>query len=102
MEIRETLKNDIDSFVSNASILHNIDGIVKKNEYFDLDKRISNLTKNDFESEERYNFFLTFINQDERQVDRTELKNLFRGDYLDVKPFLWMCEYLNRVAGRLK
>jgi len=102
MQIRESLINDIESFVSNAINLSNAQGIVNKDGYFDLNKRILSLNKDDFESEEKYNYFLNFINQGIRQAEKFAMENSFQGNHLSNPAFLWMCNYLDGIVRWLK
>ena len=45
MGIRESLIIDIESFIKNAIELYNVEEIVKKSEYVNLEKRILTLNK---------------------------------------------------------
>jgi hypothetical protein len=102
MNIKEFLIRDIEIFLPQARDLFNRSRIVKKSDYLSLATRISALTIEDFESEEKFNYFMNYVNQDQRRADRYVLEQLFREDYLDDGPFLWMCNYLMGIVNWLK
>lgn len=102
MQTRESLITEIETFVSNAINLSNTQGIVDKIGYFDLDKRILSLNENDFENKDKYIFFLNFIQQGKRQAEKFAMESSFQDNYLNIPSFLWMCNYLEGVASKLR
>jgi DNA-binding GntR family transcriptional regulator len=102
MEIRESLIIDIESFVVDAIELYNAEKIVKKSEYVNLESRISALNKNDFESEEKYEYFLKYFNQPKRSAEKVLLEREFIEDYLKDGKFLWMCNYFTGIVNWMK
>ncbi len=102
MGIRESLIIDIESFIKNAIELYNVEEIVKKSEYVNLEKRILTLSKNDFESEKKYEFFLKYVNQPHRCVEKVLFEKEFVEDYLKEGDFLWMCTYFRGIVDRMK
>lgn len=103
MDTPKLLIDDIRNFSNKAVEIQNQYGKIEKTEYFDLMERIHILSVDDFESEDKYNFFLQFFNQNQRSADRDVVKNSLRnGEYLDVGPFLFMCNDLNGIANWLE
>lgn len=99
---RENLIKDIEIFVEQSTKTYNERGTIIKREYEDLYQRIIRLECKNFQSPEKFDYFLSYQNQQQRLADRTVLPYLFDNNHLEVGPFLWMCNYLSGVANWLK
>lgn len=99
---RLNLIADLKSFVQKSIEQHNIDHTVNRNDYFDLIARVNSLTNEDFESEEKYKYFLSYFNQMQKQADRHILEINFTENYLDIALFLWMTNFLSELANWLR
>lgn len=102
MEIRESLIINIKSFVTDATELYNVEGKVEKLEYFSLESRISALNENDFESNEKYEYFLKYYRQPERCAKKILLEREFNEDCLSDSKFLGMCNYFLGIVNWLE
>lgn len=102
MEIRESLISDIKSFLLEAEKIYNAEKIVKKSEYLNLEKRISSLNKDNFESEEKYKYFLNYFNQEKRRVEKNLFEHQLKEEYIKNGKFLWMCNYFSGIVDWLK
>ena len=100
--MRKQLISDIETYLKEAIILYNQEGIVLKNIFFELSSRIFYLRKEDFDSKEKYDFFLRFYNQPRRSTERHLLENNFKDDNLYGSKFLWLCDYFEGIKNRLK
>lgn len=107
-ETRQNLINDINIFLLEAIEIYNAEKIVKRSEYLNLEKRICNLNDYNFESEEKYKYFLKFINQPKLQDRRKQLENYFeknplkKGHFNPNDPFSEVDDYLRRLVSWLK
>lgn len=102
MNKRKDLVNDILKFLSEANISFENYGFINKKVYLSFETKYSNLTKEDFDCEEKYFNFLRYLNHIQFQADRYVLKNLLKDNHLDIGPFLFMYNDLNRIADCLK
>ncbi|KQB37730.1 hypothetical protein RC62_2896 [Flavobacterium aquidurense] len=102
MSIRLNLIADLKSFPQKSHNQYNLDKTVDRNNYFDLMKRVNLLKKEDFESEEKYKYFLNFIKQPQNQADRYVFEINFTENHLEIHLFLWMVSYVSRLTDWLK
>lgn len=107
MSIRENLKCEIDSFILKANdsfnkSRFNTNPDVNKSEFLRLEMCFFSLKKDDFESTEKYNYFLDYINQPRRQTESVEFKRLLQQDSIDGNHFSTLINYLLRIADHLK
>ncbi len=98
----ENLIRDIEIFVEKNTKIYNEGGMIMKCDYENLYLRITGLERENFQSHEKFEYFNSYQNQPQRLADRTVLPYLFNNNYLEVGPFLWMCNYLRGVANWLK
>ncbi|MFV8342631.1 hypothetical protein ACNQGN_09535 [Flavobacterium sp. XS2P39] len=82
--------------------LYNRNHTVNRNRYFDLMLHIEALTHVDFESEEKYKYFLNYINQMQRKADRHVFELNFTEARLEVAFFLWMSNFISGIVSWLK
>lgn len=107
-KIRESLIKDIEFFLSEAIKIYNEEKTVKRLEYLNLEMRINDLNNYNFESEEKYNSFLKFINKSDIKDRRNQLTNYFQNNplkegYFKINdPFLEVDDYLRRLISWLK
>ncbi len=78
MEIRKNLIIDISAFLEESIEFYKVEKKIDKFQYLNLELKICSLRQNDFESEEKYSYFLSYINQSELLDKRNSLENLFR------------------------
>lgn len=99
---RENLINDINSFIKESELLYNQQKIVRKAIYENLIERIDSLKPEDFESLEKYGYFLLrYVDNPQRQKERFFLANSFRDDYLEVEIFSTMSNHFIYVLSWL-
>ena len=107
MSIRENLVRDIELFIPKAIALYNdsrynITPVVNKSDFLSLESRFYALTEDDFESEDKYNNFLNYVNQVQRRTESDKFKYLLEQDYIKGEYFSSLCNHLIRFADRLK
>ena len=109
MKIRENLINDIKSFLLEAMELYNAEKKINRFEYLNLESKICALRKDDFESEDKYKYFLRYINKPELLTNRNMIENLFSENPLreaffndDILHFFWVDRYLRTLLDWLK
>lgn len=99
---RENLILDIISFKERGILYYNQEGLVNRADYFQIISRVFSIQENDFETKEKYLYFLKFINNIQRRIDRNIIENGFDGDFLHSSNFLRMCNYLEGIKEWLK
>lgn len=102
MEIRKMLVIDIVNFVKISIEFYNNQEKVINFEYFSLESRISALNENDFESNEKYEYFLKYYRQPERCAKKILLEREFNEDCLSDSKFLGMCNYFLGIVNWLE
>ncbi len=102
MEIRKMLVIDIEDFVKTSIEFYNNQEKVINFEYFSLESRISALNENEFESDEKYEYFLKYYKQPKRCAEKFLLEKEFNEDYLSDGKFLWMCNYFSGIVDWLE
>lgn len=107
MNNREKLKNDIESFIPKAidsynNSQFNITPSVNKSDFLTFEKRFHSLTKDEFESAEKYKHFSDFVNQEQRLIESDKFKHLLQLDYIKGEHFSSLINYLIFISDRLK
>lgn len=107
MNIREDLIRDIELFIPKANDLYNnsrynITPEVNKSDFFSLESRFYSLTEDNFESEEKYNYYSKYINQARIQDESHKFKHILQQDNIKGEHFNYLCNHLIRFADRLK
>lgn len=100
--MRKTLIINIESFLQESLKLYNVEEIIRKSEYFELESKISCLSKSDFDSEEKFQYFLTYYNQPRRGAEKYLFEKELKQDKVNSDGFLWMQEYLTRIKEWIK
>lgn len=102
MNTRENLRTNILKFNSaiNNTEVFNGRWSVKKTDFMEFGSRINAQIINDFESPEKFNFFLDFIKS--RKGEFYKVEDSFLDDSLDKEHFLRMGNLLLGVAEKLK
>lgn len=88
MEKIYILINDIQQFEVESTEQYNINKEINKQQYFNLVKRIDELALEDFNSSEKYEYFLKYWNQDIRKAGRFVISDSFKGNHIDLNSFL--------------
>jgi hypothetical protein len=109
MKIRDNLISDIKSFLLEALKLYNVEKTINRFKYLNLESKICALRKEDFESEDKYKYFLRYINKPELLTQRNMIENLFSKNPLretslndDILHFFWIDSYLRTLLDWLK
>lgn len=102
MDKRIKLINDIEFFVEKSMEDYNKNQTVDRTVYFDISRRLTGITVEDFDNEEKYNYFIKYLNQNQRWADRHVFEQHFRDDNLPDSLFLWMSNFLRGTVSWLK
>ena len=102
MEKIDVLINDIQQFKVESTEQYNINQEINKEEYFYLVKRINELALEDFNSSEKFEYFLKYWNQDIRKDGRFVICNPFEGNHIDINSFLILSNDFIGVLSWLK
>jgi hypothetical protein len=101
MENRIRLINDLKSFYKELTELNIKDNFVNRDKYFELIKRVENLSESDFETEEKYNSFLKVVNKPQNKADLIFFEENFTQDNIKVG-LIWITNYISNVIDWLK
>lgn len=88
MEKINILINDIQLFQVESTEQYNRNNEINAEQYFELIERIEKLVLEDFRTSEKFEYFLSYWNQDVRKVGRFVISNSFRENYIDLNSFL--------------
>ncbi len=88
MEKKDILINDIEQFGVESTEQYNRDKEINQVQYFKLIERLDELKVEDFHSPEKFEYFLSYWNQDIRKVGRFIISNSFRENSVDLNSFL--------------
>lgn len=97
----EYLIDDLKLFAENSRQQKpGVDYIVNRKQYFDLIQRVDSLTETDFKSIEKYEIFLSFVNQPQRKSDQLAFERNFTQDRL-YGGYLWMVNHIDNIIREL-
>lgn len=104
MNIRQDLRNDIKNFnlEADSNQVNDNKWLVEKSAYMNLINRIFQLTMEDFETKDKFNFFSEFLIHDERKKKLIFIGNSFLENHLDQNSFLMMSNFLESIREKLK
>ena len=88
MEKIVLLINEIQQFEVESTEQYNRHKEINKEQYFKLVKRLDELVLEDFNSSEKFEYFLRYWNQDIRKAGRFVINNSFKGNHIDLNSFL--------------
>ncbi|KFF02911.1 hypothetical protein [Flavobacterium reichenbachii] len=77
MEKINILINDIQQFGAESMEQYNRNKEINREQYFKLVERIEELSVNDFNTSEKFEYFLRYWNQDIRKAGRFVISNAF-------------------------
>ena len=100
---RENLIKDLEYFIEESGPLYNKEKIVKKSVYESLVERIDRLKSEDFESIEKYRYFLSkYVDNEPKQNEKMAIANSFKDNAIELKPFNKMLNHFLFVVSWLK
>lgn len=88
MEKKEILISDIVQFGVESTEQYNREKEINQVQYFKLIERLDELKVEDFDSPEKFEYFLRYWNQDIRKAGRFIISNSFRENSIDLNSFL--------------
>ncbi|KUJ62459.1 hypothetical protein AR687_08385 [Flavobacteriaceae bacterium CRH] len=88
MEKINILINDIQQFGVESMEQYNRNKEINREQYFKLLEQIEELECDDFNTSEKFQYFLEYWNQDIRKAGRFVISNSFRENYIDSNSFL--------------
>lgn len=101
-KMRKTLIINIESFLQ-ESIRNNNEGKhFEKLKFFEIVTGISYLTVNNFDSKEKFQYFLNYYNQPNRRMEKHLIENGITNNNLEGGNFLRMCNYLHGIKNWMK
>jgi hypothetical protein len=100
MNKKENLVKDIVKFLSevDANKINDDKWYVEESAYTILINRILGLTKEDFETDEKFTFFYNFLNNPTNKLIMISLEDSFHENYLNQDSFLRMINFLHNIA----
>ncbi len=87
MEKIDILINDLEQFRVESIEQYNRIKEINQEQYFKLVERIDELAIEDFNSSEKFEYFLRYWNQDVRKAGRFVISNSFKGNHIDLNSF---------------
>lgn len=102
MNRRQKLANDIREFNNSIQKIHSERWLVDKTAYFNLINQIFELRIYDFENNDKYDFFLEFINHDERKKKLRFCEISFNDNYLNQSSYLILSNLLISIEEKIK
>ena len=88
MEKKDILINDIKQLGIESTEQYNRDKEINQVQYFKLIERLDELKVEDFDSSEKFEYFLRYWNQDIRKAGRFIISNSFKENFIDLNSFL--------------